>query len=122
MTVAIRAASAADVEAICAIHNQGSADRFATLDTTLKSPDDTRAWLAERGPRYPVFVADDDGRSWVASLNRFNPRPAYDQVADFSVYVERSSGRRDWAGSCRSPDRSRPRHRLSQDGPRGDGR
>jgi phosphinothricin acetyltransferase len=25
-----------------------------------------------------------------ASLNRFNPRPAYDHVADLSVYVERA--------------------------------
>jgi L-amino acid N-acyltransferase YncA len=25
-----------------------------------------------------------------ASLNRFNPRPVYDQVADLSVYVERA--------------------------------
>jgi L-amino acid N-acyltransferase YncA len=90
MTVTVRAASAADVEAICAIHNQGIADRIATLDTTLRSPDDTSAWLAERGPRHPVLVADLSGTvvGW-ASLNRFNPRPAYDHVADFSVYIER---------------------------------
>src|SRR5215210_95372 len=91
MTVTIRAATAADVEAICAIHNQGIVDRIATLDTALRSPADTRTWLAERQPRYPVFVADVDGTvvGW-ASLNRFNPRPAYDHVADFSVYIERS--------------------------------
>ena len=28
-----------------------------------------------------------------ASLNRFNPRPAYDHVTDFSVYVDR-----EWRG------------------------
>jgi phosphinothricin acetyltransferase len=90
MTVTVRAASAADVEAICIIHNQGISDRVATLDTVPRSPDDTRAWLSERGPRHPVLVADLDGVvvGW-ASLNRFNPRAAYDHVADFSVYVER---------------------------------
>ena len=93
MTVTIRPAAAAtpgDIEAICAIHNQGIADRIATLDTTVRAPDDTRKWLAERGPRHPVIVAEVDGTvvGW-ASLNRFNPRAAYDNVADFSVYIER---------------------------------
>jgi L-amino acid N-acyltransferase YncA len=90
MTVTVRPAALADVDAICAIHNQGIADRIATLDTTLRTPEDTRAWLAERGDRHPVLVAEAGGTvvGW-ASLNRFNPRPAYDHVADFSVYVER---------------------------------
>ena len=71
------------------------ADQLAVLSLR---PDGTLAWLAERGPRYPVIVGhlDDGGESpaensvvgW-ASLNRFNPRPAYDHVADFSVYVDR---------------------------------
>jgi phosphinothricin acetyltransferase len=57
----------------------------------VRTPDDCRAWLEERGPRQPVLVADLEGLvvGW-ASLNRFNPRPAYDHVADFSVYVERA--------------------------------
>jgi phosphinothricin acetyltransferase len=93
MTVTIRPAAAAtpgDIASICAIHNQGIADRIATLDATLRAPDDTRAWLEERGPRHPVIVAEVDGMlvGW-ASLNPFNARAAYDNVADFSVYVER---------------------------------
>ena len=72
------------------IHNQGIADRIATLDSALRTPADSLAWLTDRGPRHPVIVADIEGRlvAW-ASLNRFNPRTAYDGVADFSVYVER---------------------------------
>jgi len=91
MSLEIRRAAAADADAICAIHNQGIVDRVATLDTTLRTPDLTRAWLAERGPRHPVLVAERGGDvvGW-ASLNRFNPRAAYDHVADFSVYVERA--------------------------------
>ena len=97
MTVTIRVAEAADAESIAAIHNQGIEDRIATLDTTLRTPEVTRHWLDKRGPRYPVLVATAaSGGSapelvgW-GSLNRFNPRSAYDHVADFSVYVRRDS-------------------------------
>jgi len=97
MTVTIRVAEAADAESIAAIHNQGIEDRIATLDTTLRTPDVTRRWLDERGARYPVLVATAAAASgptapdlvgW-GSLNCFNPRSAYDHVADFSVYVRR---------------------------------
>lgn len=92
MTATIRPASPVDAAAICTIHNQGIEDRIATLDTTVRTPDGVRRWLAERGPRHPVIVADAGGSvvGW-GSLNQFNPRQAYDFVADFSVYVERQS-------------------------------
>ena len=91
MTATIRSATEGDVDAIRAIHNQGIADRVATLDMRLKTPADTRAWLTDHGPRHPIIVAELDGVvvGW-ASLNRFNPRPSYDFVADFSVYVDRA--------------------------------
>jgi L-amino acid N-acyltransferase YncA len=104
MRATIRAARAADAEAIAIIHNHGIEDRQATLDTTLRTPADALGWLEGHGPRHPVFVAEEvaetsawSGRQtapgsivgW-ASLNRFNPRPVYDAVADFSVYVHRA--------------------------------
>jgi phosphinothricin acetyltransferase len=104
MTVTIRMAEDADVEAIAEIHNQGIDDRMATLDTMPRTPADTRRWLSEHGPQHPVIVAAKDGAAAAAgsraaavaddvigwgSLNRFNARPAYDHVADFSVYVRR---------------------------------
>jgi L-amino acid N-acyltransferase YncA len=86
----VRPATTDDAEAIARIYNQGIEDRVATLETELRSAEERRAWLAERSPRQPVLVAVADGDvvGW-ASLNRFNPRPAYDHVADFSVYVAR---------------------------------
>ena len=88
---AIRDASSADAEAICVIYNQGIEDRLATLETQTRSAEERRAWLAARGVRHPVLVGEASGRvvGW-GSLNSFNPRPVYDHVADFSVYVERA--------------------------------
>jgi L-amino acid N-acyltransferase YncA/DNA-binding transcriptional ArsR family regulator len=87
----IRDASGADAAAIARIYNQGIEDRVATLETTLRDPEERAEWLAARGPRHPVLVAEDDGGvvlGW-ASLNSFNPRPAYDHVVDISLYVAR---------------------------------
>jgi phosphinothricin acetyltransferase len=87
----IREATATDAAAIAHIYNQGIDDRVATLETEHRSPEERAQWLATRGPRHPVLVAADEAgavHGW-ASLNSFNPRPAYDHVADISVYVDR---------------------------------
>jgi len=91
--VTVRDARGDDSEAIARIYNQGIEDRVATLETTLRSADERRDWLAARSERHPVLVAVDATAQvlgW-ASLNQFNPRPAYDHVADFSVYVARDA-------------------------------
>jgi L-amino acid N-acyltransferase YncA len=89
--ILIRFATKGDAEAVCTIYNQGIEERIATLETELRSPDERRRWMAARGARHPVLVAEQAGSvvGW-ASLNAFNPRAAYDHVADLSVYVERS--------------------------------
>ena len=89
-SVRLRSAATTDADAICLIYNQGIEDRVATLETEQRTPAERLQWLTSREPRHPVIVAETDGRvaGW-ASLNRFNPRAAYDHVADLSVYVER---------------------------------
>ena len=89
--ITVRPAAPGDAEAICTIYNQGIEDRIATLETQVRTPSERRQWLASRGPRHPVIVAEVEGRvvAW-GSLNAFNPRDAYKHVADFSVYVERA--------------------------------
>src|SRR5687768_14430644 len=87
----VRDATPADAAAIAWIYNQGIEDRVATLETQLRTTEERAEWLAAHGPRHPVLVAvDDEGAvlGW-SSLNQFNPRPAYDHVADLSVYVAR---------------------------------
>ena len=87
----IRDATADDAAAIARIYNQGIEDRVATLETETRTAEERASWLGARERRHPVLVATDgDGvvLGW-GSLNAFNPRPAYDHVADFSVYVAR---------------------------------
>ena len=106
----LRPATAEDAAAICHVYNQGIEDRLATLETELRTPDERRQWLAARGPRHPVIVAELPQPATFSnrpptslseqapvatiigwgSLNVFNARPAYRHVADFSVYVERA--------------------------------
>src|SRR5579872_2110830 len=91
VNVTIRDATDDDAAAIARIYNDGIQDRVATLETTLRSEAERREWLSARGKRHPVLVAQTphgDVIGW-ASLNQFNPRSAYDQVVDFSVYVDR---------------------------------
>jgi len=102
--VSVRPAVPAHAAAICAIYNQGIDDRLATLEIERRTAEERAAWMAARGPRHPVIVAETlmEGEPWQgspapsggqvvgwASLNPFNPRPAYDHVADLSVYIER---------------------------------
>jgi phosphinothricin acetyltransferase len=88
----VRPARAADVPAITRIYNEGIRDRLATLETEERTPEERLAWLQARGERHPVLVAERNGAvaGW-GSLNSFNPRPVYDHVADFSVYVGREA-------------------------------
>jgi L-amino acid N-acyltransferase YncA len=87
----IRGATREDAAAVASIYNQGIEDRSATLETQLRTADERAEWLATRSLRHPVLVAVDNMGTVMGwgSLNAFNPRPAYDHVADLSVYVAR---------------------------------
>lgn len=91
----IREATREDAAAIARIYNQGIEDRSATLETQPRTAEERIEWLAAHGSRHPVLVAVDRVGIVVGwgSLNLFNPRPAYDHVVDFSVYVAR-----EWRG------------------------
>lgn len=87
----IREAICEDAASIASIYNQGIEDRSATLETQPRTPKERAEWLAMRGPRHPVLVAEDNAGKLIGwgSLNPFNPRPVYAHVADFSIYVTR---------------------------------
>jgi L-amino acid N-acyltransferase YncA len=71
----LRAATEADAAAICHIYNQGIEDRLATLETELRTPEERRQWLASRGPRHPVIVAELADRPGVADPATASIRP-----------------------------------------------
>jgi len=82
-----RAATEADAPAIARIYNQGIADRIATFETRLRTPDDVCGWL---GTRFPVVVVEEGGAVVAfAATWEYRPRECYAGIADFSVYVAR---------------------------------
>jgi L-amino acid N-acyltransferase YncA len=87
MSLAARAATAADAEAIAAIYNQGIADRIGTFETEPRSAAQIAAWF---DGLHPVVVVEE-GRQVVAfaSTSTYRTRPCYTGIAEFSVYVAR---------------------------------
>ncbi len=88
-----RSATAADLDAIRRIYNEGIEDRLATLDEEKKTPEDIATWWSDHGARYAVLIAENDAGAIVgwASLNPYSHRCAYRGVADLSVYVARDA-------------------------------
>jgi phosphinothricin acetyltransferase len=84
----IRRATSADVAAITDIYNEAILTTTATFDIEPKTIEDRAEWLAGRGERYPVFVADEDGDvlGWT-SLARWSERAGYDDTAETALYV-----------------------------------
>lgn len=88
----VRAARAWDATAIAAIYTQGIEDRTATFETEPRTAAQMADYLAERAGRYPVIVAEREGRvvAWAAA-SQYRPRACYDGVAECSVYVARDA-------------------------------
>jgi phosphinothricin acetyltransferase len=96
MTIAIRAATAADIAAITAIYDH--AVRHGTASFELEPPDAAemarrRLALVEAG--YPYVVAEADGMvAGYAYAGPYRPRPAYRWSVEDSVYVAPAMQRR----------------------------
>jgi L-amino acid N-acyltransferase len=90
-TAEIRDAARTDLDAIFTIYNHEVLEGVSTFDTEPKDPRADADWLAGRRPRYPVLVAERDGRvlGW-GSLSQWSSKGGYDRTAEVSVYVDRS--------------------------------
>ena len=89
----VRSATAADLDAIGRIYNEGIEDRIATLDEDPKTAGDMASWWSSHQGRFAVLVAEDASGTiagWV-SLNPYSNRCAYAGVADLSIYVARAA-------------------------------
>jgi L-amino acid N-acyltransferase YncA len=91
LPLTIRLATTSDAAAIAAIYNDGIADRIATFETEPRTPGQIAELLVVRSDRYPILVAERDGRvvAW-AGAGPYRSRPAYAGVAEHSVYVARA--------------------------------
>lgn len=89
MTLSARAASPGDIPAIAQIYNEGIADRVGTFETRPRSHDDVRAWF---DGVHPIVVVEDAGEVMAfAATSTYRTRDCYAGIAEFSVYVSRTS-------------------------------
>ena len=85
----VRAARPGDAERIAEIYNEGTEDRIATFETATRTGEDVLRWFAEGFPIVVAEAARGGVVAW-ASAPPYRPdRPAYERVAEFSVYVAR---------------------------------
>lgn len=84
-----RPATVADAAAMAEIYNEGIADRVATFETQLRTPEDVMGWF---DGKHPAVVVVDAGEQVVgyAVTFAYADRCCYAGVAEFSVYVRRS--------------------------------
>lgn len=89
MTIAIRDAREADLDAMLAIYNDAVLTTTAVYDYKPRSAEQQVAWFqAKREQRLPVLVAVDEGSVvGFASYGPFRPWPAYLHSVENSLYV-----------------------------------
>jgi L-amino acid N-acyltransferase YncA len=88
LTIDIRIAELADLEAITEIYNEAILTTTATFDTEPKTTAERLAWFQAHDERHPILVAVDGGKvaGW-SSLSKWSDRRAYDDTAETSFYV-----------------------------------
>ena len=91
-TITIRAATAADAEAIADIYNHEVLQTTATFDLVPRTVAAQREWLAARSGAFAAIVAVDSASRRVvgfASLSPYKERAAYATTVEDSIYVHR---------------------------------
>jgi len=92
----LRDAAPADLPAINDIYNHYVHHSTCTYQLVPESLADRQAWFVAHSPeRYPVIVAEFDGRvvGW-GSLSKFHARAGYDGTVEASVYIAHDFHRR----------------------------
>ena len=96
MTVIVRPATEADLEAVLAIYNDAVANTTAIWNDRPVDRDNRKAWFdARHAQGYPVLVADEDSVAvGYGSFGDFRPFDGYRFTVEHSVYVAEGSRRR----------------------------
>lgn len=89
----IRKAEEKDLQQLTDIYNYEIQNGTATFDTTTKSTSERKVWFDEHNIKnHPLIVAEIDGVVLgYASLSTFNPKEAYAQSVELSVYIDKES-------------------------------
>jgi phosphinothricin acetyltransferase len=89
LTIAVRSACDTDVDVVTRIYNQGIADRIATFETRLRTPDELLPVVTSSQFSCMVATVARDVVGF-ASTSAYRDRACYAGVAEFSIYIERS--------------------------------
>jgi L-amino acid N-acyltransferase YncA len=88
-----RHATLEDLPTIVGIYNSVIPGRMVTADTEPVSVESKVSWFSNHNPsKRPLYIvlADDQVIGWV-SLESFYGRPAYNQTAEVSVYLDEAA-------------------------------
>ncbi len=91
----LRDATADDLPAINDIYNHYVLHSTCTYQLEPETLEDRKRWFEAHGDRYPVVVAQIDGRvvGW-GSISKFHARAGYDPSVEASVYIDQAYHRR----------------------------
>lgn len=90
--ISLRPAQPADLPAILEIHNQGIADRGATLDLEPHTLEQKQEWFRQHSQREPILVAvEGEHIAGFVALSLFSSRGCYWHVSKLTIYVRREN-------------------------------
>jgi len=86
--VAIRNATAKDLDAVTEIYNEAIINNVATFDTEPKTTYEQQRWFEDHDYKHPILIAEMGGCvvGW-ASLSKWSDRCAYTDTAEVSLYI-----------------------------------
>ncbi len=89
--VRIRDAVEADLPSMMEIYNEAIRNSTVTFDTEEKTLEDKMRWFRKFGERYPLIVAELDGKVvGYCGLKSFREKDAYRSTTELSIYINKN--------------------------------